>query len=192
MLQRVIVMSAQHFHVSDPKANTLGGGEDFGERGRVDARKNICADKRPCCAWRRQTADAVDECVAVFSQQFADLAEVFSEMTDTDMLHHANGDHAIKAAGELTVVNLVEFHLLAHSSRLRTLARHADLRGRDVNGCDTRARELGQVNRERPPAGADLGDRHTWTEVQFGRDLLKLVQLRLFDRVVCGVLKECT
>ena len=47
-----------------------------------------------------------------------------------------------------------------------------------------------QVNRERPPAGADLGDRHAWTQVQLSRDPLKLVQLRLFDRFVCGVLKE--
>ena len=105
-------------------------------------------------------------------------------MADTDVLHHADGDNAIKAAGELAVVNLAEFHLLAHSSRLRTFARHADLRGRDVNGRHTRASEAGQVNCERPPAGADLGDCHAWTQVQFRRDPLKLVQLRLFDRLV--------
>jgi hypothetical protein len=79
MLERVIVAAAQHFCVCDPEANTLGSGEDFGERGRVDAGKDIFADQRPGCAWRRHAADAVDECLAVFSQQFADLGEIFAE-----------------------------------------------------------------------------------------------------------------
>jgi hypothetical protein len=70
-------------------------------------------------------ADAVDERLAVFSQQFAGLAE-FRRMADTDVLDYADGDNAIKAAGAFAVVNLANF------SRLRTFARHADLRGGDV------------------------------------------------------------
>ena len=72
-------------------------------------------------------------------------------MADTDVLHHANGDHAIKAAGELAVVDLEEFHLLAHSSRLRTFARHADLGRRDVNGRHTAPANRGGKSRRPQP-----------------------------------------
>jgi hypothetical protein len=75
---------------------------------------------------------------------------------------------------------------------LRAFARNADLRGGDVDGRDQRSREPSQVNRERSPAGADLGDRHAWTQVQFSRDPLELVQLRLLDRFVLWILEEST
>jgi hypothetical protein len=71
----------------------------------------------------------VDDCVAVICQQLADLAELLCETTDANVLHHADGDHAIEAAGRLAMVKLDEFGLCAHPSRLRTLAQHFDLCG---------------------------------------------------------------
>ena len=95
-LQRVVVVAAQHFHVGDPQTDALRGGEHLGERGRVGARKDILADERTGGARRRHAADTVHQRDAIVSQQLADLAEIFSEMTDADVLHHADGDHAVE------------------------------------------------------------------------------------------------
>jgi hypothetical protein len=100
-------------------------------------------------------------------------------MADTDVLRYADGDNAIKAAGAFAVVNL------AHFSRLRTFARHADLRGEDVMAVTRapvkRAIPVGSRSR-RPPC----------LHVQFSCDSVRLVRLVVFDSFAYRVFREGT
>ena len=62
--------------------------------------EDVFADEGSCTAGRTLAADAVHRAKAVNLEQVAYPAEISVELADTDMLHHANGNHAVEPTFE--------------------------------------------------------------------------------------------
>src|SRR4051812_18467856 len=98
-------------------------------------------------------------------------------MSDTDMLHHADGDNAVEAAIEIAVVDFAEFDAIADAGCVRTLARDANLFRRQVDRDNTDPSLAGKMDGEAAPTGTDLGHGHIRLQLQFGGDVDELVTL---------------
>jgi hypothetical protein len=137
-------------------------------------------------------ADAVDQAIAARRQQAADLAEIGVELRHADMLHHADRYHAVKLARELPIVDLPERDAIGDTGRLGAFARNPDLLGRDVDRNHMRTGRPSDMDRERPPARADLRHGHPGCRCQLCRKPSNLVLLCAFEAVGLRVLEERT
>ncbi len=70
-------------------------------------------------------------------------------MIDADMLHHADGDDTVEAAGEFAIVALEEGDAVGDAGRIGALLRFGELFGGDVDRGDMHA-EFGEIDGERP------------------------------------------
>jgi len=70
---------------------------------------------------------------AVNLEQVADLAEISVELAATDMLHHANGNHAVESTFERPVVELVKLNQTAHPGNIGVLVGNTELLGRNID-----------------------------------------------------------
>src|SRR5260221_2118150 len=161
MFHWVTIMYPQHLHIVAPQTAALGSGKGLRQCGYISAGKDIFADEGAGGAGLRHPADAVDEGVAVRLQQLADLDEILVEMSDANMLHHADRDYAVKLSGELPIVQLAKLDTVGNAGSLSMGACHLNLRGRNVDPSDVDARFARKMNGEATPARADLGHGHT-------------------------------
>ena len=65
----------------------------------------------------------MNECIAVGLQQLADLEEIFIEMPDADMLHHADRNHAVELSCQLAVVQLAKLDKIGNAGGFGIAAR---------------------------------------------------------------------
>src|SRR5262249_60178217 len=104
VLQRLGIVQAQDFDVSDKQPRALDRGQHLREGRDITARKDVFRDPGIGDVWPFRTADEVEEHHPVIIEELDALLKEFTVMPNAHMLEHADRDDAVERPGAVTAV----------------------------------------------------------------------------------------
>src|SRR4051812_34968991 len=110
-------------------------------------------------------------------------------MSDADVLHHSDRNHAVKLASQLAIVQFAELDTIGNPGSLGIGACRPDLLGRNVDCCNMGACFARKMNGKVTPAGTNLNDGHAWPQSELTGRVDQLVALCLFECVMLWITK---